>query len=144
MSEWFETFITGVVKQKNKGDIINAYEIGFSKLATEKGMRFKSAVTLRPGDPSTHNGVKHCFRRGLPFIKKKSFSYRNGVLGRQLRYVLNSISPEMRAVVIKDAEYLYGEKYVENLLTGSALKIVWRKFKHAIRPRKHKKAKQIP
>jgi len=135
-SEWFEAFITSVVKQKTKGGTINAYEHGFSELCRQKALRFKSAYTLLPLEPSTHRGTKYYFRKGFPFIKKKSFTHNRGALGKEVLYVLNNTAPELKAAIIKNAEYVYGKDYVDKFLTNNVLKILWRNIKHAIYRRK--------
>ena len=69
---------------------------------------------------------EYLFKHGYPFIKKLSFTRHNGMFGKQLKYILNHCDKPAANAIIKTANYLYGEKYVNWLLTYNPLKILYR------------------
>lgn len=129
MSGYFYSFITSVAKPNNKSDIYK-YEDGFTELCKQNNLRSAAAYYVR--NREIYNNIKGLFRKDLPFMKKKAFRRRHGALGRQTLYVLNNISPELKAAIVKHAQYLYGEDYVNKFLTNSILKIFYRKISYAV------------
>ena len=128
MSDYFDSFITSVVKHSNKRAVYQ-YEDGFTELCKQNSVQISAAYYVR--NREIYNNVKGLFCKGLPFMKKKVFRRRYGALGRQVLYVLNHISPELSSAIIKHAQYLYGEDYVNRFLTDNILKIMCRYIRYA-------------
>lgn len=132
-SEWFNVFITSVVKQKQKVNVCNLYEIGFSALCREKGFDFAYIAIIRRRWHRTYTNPKYLFRKGIPFFKKAAFIYRGGIAGRQVLYILNNVQPNLQEIITKNAEYLYGKDSVRDVLTKNMLKIFYRNVKYLVK-----------
>ena len=76
ISEWFEVFITNIVKQNKKEDIIDLYERGFTQFLRLYNLRFKAYSVTR----DVRNNIKSRFKKGFPFIKKSLFSGKKNIL----------------------------------------------------------------
>lgn len=129
-SDAFNNFIRGVTRQKSKGEITRLYELGFTRMLTENN--FSWACLYKILGRGIYNNVVKNFRRGLPFIKKLSFTRHGGSLGRQIKYVLNHIAPKYQNAILQNANYVWGEKYVKNLLTYNPFKIIYRFLKYSL------------
>jgi len=127
MSDVFDSFITSVTKHENKRAVYK-YEDGFTELCNQKEWSYDTAYRVR--NREIYNNIKGLFCKGLPFMKKKAFKRKCGALGRQVQYVLNHTSPELRSAIIKNVEYLYGKEYVNRFLTGNLLKIAYRNIQY--------------
>jgi len=131
LSDYFDGFITSVVRHEEKGAVCRLYEDGFTELCKQKNLHIAAIYYVRFRE--VYNDIKGLFLKGLPFMKKKAFTRRHGALGRQVLYVLNHISPELRSAIIRHAQYLYGEDYVGKFLTCNMLKIFSRYIIYAWR-----------
>ena len=79
---------------------------------------------------SVYNSPLRLYRRGLPFVKKSSFTRHAGCLGRQLRLVLDSLPAPCRDAVLSDAVRLYGADYVDSLLAAGRFTVVCRYLRY--------------
>jgi lipopolysaccharide biosynthesis protein len=130
LSEQFDSFITSVERQPDKGAVTYLYEQGFYRMLCQLGGSFACIFTLR--GLAVYNKIKRLFMRGLPFMKKSAFIRRHGALGRQVSYVLDNIDPVLRAAIIENANREYGQDYVAWFLTGNIFKILWRNIRHSL------------
>lgn len=119
MSDWFHDFIAGVTAQPTKEMVCIVYETGLTSLLTSHGIACSHLVSA--GGKRIYNDVERLFFAGLPFFKKSAFTRHNGSLGRQVRRILDSVSPEARDAVIRDASRLLGDEYVIRFLSCSRL-----------------------
>ena len=123
-SSWFYDFMHGVKKVPGKTEVTIKYEHGLSNLVQNNGCSL-SGLFIQRGR-FTYNNPKYLFKHGCPFIKKLSFTRHNGSLGAQIKYILKHCDKHAAKATIKTANYLYGEKYVNWLLTYNPLKILYR------------------
>lgn len=130
LSDWFDKFITSVTHQPDKGTITYMYEQGFTRLLNKHDIQYK-CIFSAPGR-SIYNKVKKFYCDGLPFIKKVAFIRHHGCIGKQILYVLNHISPDVRDSILNAARDTYGEKYINWLLTKNPIKIIFRNIKYFI------------
>jgi len=140
-SEWFNTFMASIVKQKKKDNTIRLYEIGLSALCREKGFDFVPVAIIRRRWHRTYTNPEYLFKKGVPFFKKSAFTYRDGVAGRQVLYILNNTQPNLQEVIIRNAERVYGKDNVCNALTKNIFRIFYRNIRHTVKKifRKRKK-----
>lgn len=124
MSAWFRNFMYTVKKEPGKTEVTIKYEHGLSNLVKNNSCSL-SGLFIRHGR-FTYNMPKYLFKHGCPFIKKLSFTRHNGMFGKQIKYILNHCDKSAARAVIKTANYLYGKKYIEWLLTYNPLKILYR------------------
>ncbi len=117
--EFFSDFMESV-RSHDKIDVCELYETGLTRLLSENGKRYGGLFTLR--GKAIYNKVRSNVHKGIPFIKRTSFTRHNGSIGTEIRQVLGSCSPECRNAVVKDAERLYGKEYTDKLLSNSCLK----------------------
>ena len=126
LTDWFDKFICSVKKQSDKGTVTKLYEQGFSKLVLDHGLKWNCLYSV--SGRKIYNNVKRLFQQGLPFIKKAAFTRHNGELGRQILYVLNHTNKNASDVILINAQRVYGEKYINWLLTKNPIKIILRKI----------------
>ena len=131
LTDWFDKFICSVKKQSDKGTVTKLYEQGFSKLVLDHGLKWNCLYSV--SGRKIYNNVKRLFQQGLPFIKKAAFTRHNGELGRQILYVLNHTNKNVSDVILINAKRVYGEKYINWLLTKNPIKIIIRKITYALR-----------
>ena len=129
-SRWFDKFMHSITKLKSKGEITREYEQGLSQLITNNGLSW-SCLYIAPGR-SVYNKIKKLYCDGMPFMKKVAFSRNHGALGKQIKYVLNRISPNTRDCILSSAQTTYGTEHVNWLLTNNPFKIVARQIHHAL------------
>ena len=127
-TKWFKTFINSVTQQKFKTDVTVLYENGFTDLLIKHNISWHCMVTVHGRD--TYNRIKKLFKAGCPFIKKSAFTRHNGALGRQILYVLNRT--KAHDVILNSTKRIYGEKYMNWLLTNNPIKIIFRFTKYGL------------
>ena len=130
MAPWFDRFMTSVTKLPSKGMITRQYEQGFTRLARENGARVGHLYTVK--NRGVYNRVKYLYRRGMPFMKKVAFPRHNGAYGAQIRHILNRVDPVLRDAILENARRVYGTEYVNQMLRGGQIKMLWRKLTYAI------------
>ncbi len=129
-SDWFDKFMNAITKLPSKGAITREYEQGLSKQISEHGFTWDCLYTV--SGRGVYNQIKKLFTHGMPFMKRVAFSRNHGGLGKQIRYVLNHVNPDIKSAIIKSATDEYGEKYIKWLLTSNPIKIGFRNIKHAL------------
>ena len=128
-STWFDNFMNSVTKESNKADVTVKYEHGLSNLIKNNRCSWGGICYIR--GRFTYNYPIKLFKRGIPFIKKLSFTRHNGALGRQVKYILNHCDRNARNAIMKTANRLYGEKHMNWFLTSNPIKIMVRNIKYA-------------
>ena len=131
LTDWFDKFICSIKRQSDKGTVTKLYEQGFSKLVLDHGLKWNCLYSV--SGRKIYNNVKSLYQQGLPFIKKAAFTRHNGELGRQILYVLNRTNKNVSDVILINAKRVYGEKYINWLLTKNPIKIIIRKITYALR-----------
>lgn len=131
MSGWFTDFIRSVKRQPRKEDVCALYETGFCELLRSRDILFRGLYSV--SGKGIYDRVLRVFRSGVPFFKKSAFIRHNGCAGWQLRVILDSVDSEVRGVIRRDAERLYGREYVERLLSCSPLQSFWRLVLYSLR-----------
>ena len=126
---WFNEFISSVTKQPTKNQITVRYEHGLTNLVQNNGCSWGGVYTLH--GRFTYNHPKSLFKRGCPFIKRACFTRHNGAAGTQIKYILNHCAPNVRHAIMKTANRVYGEKYMNYLLTSNPIKIMIRNIRYA-------------
>lgn len=127
LSDWFNDFIYSVTKQKNKSDICILYENGFTKHLIEKGLTFSCLYTIK--GRGIYNRIKYLYKKKLPFIKKTAFYAKQGTLGTQVLHVMKHIDSETKSAILINAKRVYGEQYINWLLTKNPIKIAYRSIR---------------
>lgn len=136
LSEWFNSFITGVTKQESKGAITHMYEHGFTKNITAHSGTWMCIYSAHNRD--IYNKIKYYYRKKMPFIKKVAFVRHNGCLGPQIASVLKRIPSGTRKSIIKNAHRVYGTEYVNRILSQSHITALFHGLRYAIyKIRKH-------
>lgn len=130
LSDWFTAFITGVTKLPGKGEVTRLYEHGFTRLLIEHNLSWTCAFNVKRH--AVYNNIKQLFDQGLPFMKKVSFVRHHGSLGRQVLYILESIDSTLNAAILVNANRVYGESNVKQILTKNRFKIAYRRLRHSI------------
>ena len=130
LSSWFDDFISSVIKEANKYEITIKYEHGLSNLIKNNNLSWSCLYKIYGRE--TYNRPKTLFIMGCPFIKKASFIRHNGAAGAQIKYTLRHADKSAAAAVLKTANRVYGEKYMNWLLTSNPFKIMSRNIKYAI------------
>lgn len=131
MSDWFADFMNSVTKEQNKEDVTVKYEHGLTNLIKNNDCSWAGLHTVR--GRKTYNKPKYLFLHGVPFIKKISFVRHYGALGKQVKYILNNCDKTASKSIIKTANRVYGEKYMNCFLTSNPLKILFRNIKYGIK-----------
>ena len=126
--QYFEDFILSVKKEDSKLDVCVKYETGLTELLCSNDVRFDALLKL--SGRKIYNAVKSLYMMDFPFIKKSAFTRHNGCLGAQLLYVMNRVPEDCRTVVLEDARRVFGEKYIDSLLTSNGLVIAARYLKY--------------
>ncbi len=128
---WFDDFMMSVTKQPDKGQITRLYEQGFTKLVTEHNLTWRTFLSVK--NRGVYNNVKKLYKSGMPFMKKAAIPRHNGALGKQILYILNHTTPEIRGAIMENATRTWGEKYMYWLLTKNPVKIIYRNLSHTMR-----------
>ena len=129
--DWFNEFMSSVTIQPSKARITIAYEHGLSKLISDNGCSWGGIYKCR--GRFTYNKPIKLFKWGCPFVKKASFIRHNGAAGAQIKYILSHCDVVARRAIIKSANELYGEKYMNWLLTYNPLKIMYRNIRYGLK-----------
>lgn len=130
LSTWFDTFMTSITKQSDKGAITALYEQGFTQNVIKNNLSWGCLHTV--AGRGVYNNVKKLYRAKMPFIKKNAFVRMHGALGGQILYILNHIPPQTRDAIEAGARRVYGDQYVSWLLTRNPIKIIARNLHHAL------------
>lgn len=128
MLKWFYDFINSVKCEENKSVVTIKYEHGLTNLIKSNNCSFGALRTVR--GRTTYNNPKYLFKHNIPFIKKMSFTRHSGACGNQIKYILNNCDTSARKAILKTANRLYGEKYVNWLLKSNSLKTFMRNIKY--------------
>lgn len=129
MSKWFDEFMNSVTKLPGKDDVTIKYEHGLSNLIRNNHCSWDGVCRIR--NRFTYNHPKALFKRGVPFMKKMSFTRHSGSLGNQIKYVLNHCDPAAKRAIMKSANRLYGSEYMKWFLTYNPFKIFARQIRYA-------------
>lgn len=130
LSDWFDEFMHSIKKLPSKGDITRDYEQGFTRHLITRKLSWECLYTV-PGR-GVYNMVKKLYRKKMPFLKRVAFTRNHGALGYELQYILTHISPATRNAILNSANRIYGEKYINWLLTHNPIKIFIRRTHHAL------------
>lgn len=117
MSDWFDSFMSGIKKLESKGAITHEYEHGFTKNVVAHGGTWMCMYSAHNRD--VYNKVKHYYRAKMPFMKKVAFTRHNGSLGPQISYVLKHTPAQMGNAILSNARRVYGTEYVNHALNQS-------------------------
>ena len=128
-SDWFDKFITSVTAQPTKNRVTIKYEHGLSQIITDNKCSWDGLYTI--WGRSTYNYPKYLFNRGCPFIKRACFIRHNGAAGKQIQYILKHSDARARNALLNTANRIYGNKYMNWLITSNPFKILIRKLKYA-------------
>ncbi len=129
-STWFDKFMRNITKLESKGEITQLYEQGLSALVTANKLSW-GCLYVAPGR-SIYNKIKKFYCAGMPFIKKVAFTRNHGALGKQIKYILNRTSPDIRNCILSAARATYGTQHIDWLLTNNPIKILFRNIHHVI------------
>jgi lipopolysaccharide biosynthesis protein len=129
-STWFDNFMKQITKLKDKGEITQLYENGFSELVIQNGHTWDCLYKVF--NRGVYNNVQKLYKSGMPFMKKVAFTRNHGGLGRQILYVLDNIEPQLAEKILSSAKSQYGEQQVKWVLTRNSFKITYRNIKHVI------------
>ena len=135
MSKFFDEFMHGITKQKDKADVTIKYEHGLSNLIRKNGHSW-SGLFIKRGR-FTYNKPKYLFKHGCPFIKKMSFTRHNGTLGNEIKYILKHCDKSAHSAITKTANRLYGTQYMNWFLTYNPIKIFNRKITYVFKKLKN-------
>ena len=130
LSDWFRDFVLSVCRLERKEDVCLRYETGFCELLQSRGIPYSGLYSI--GGKGIYDRVLAVWRKGIPFVKKSAFVRHGGSAGWQLRQILGSVSPDVRAVILRDAGRLYGREYVDSLLHCSFLQSVARLVSYSL------------
>ena len=119
MSDWFDSFMSGIKKLESKGAITHEYEHGFTKNVVAHGGTWMCMYSAHNRD--IYNKVKHYYRAKMPFMKKVAFTRHNGSLGPQISYVLKHTPAQMGNAILSNARRVYGTEYVNHALNQSRI-----------------------
>ncbi|MBN1325135.1 MAG: hypothetical protein JW974_02865 [Alphaproteobacteria bacterium] len=131
LSEEFDSFITSVEKQKDKGLITYLYEQGFTRLLKKNKWSFSYLYSVK--GHAVYNNIKKLFINGMPFMKKTAFTRHMGSLGNQVFYIMNNIDSKLKNIIISDAKRVYCDKDIDKILTNNIFKIIYRRIKYVLR-----------
>lgn len=131
LTPWFDNFMTSVQHEEHKYIITVKYEHGLTNIIRDNGCSYAGIYNIR--GRFTYNHPKQLFKRGCPFVKRACFTRHNGAAGRQLEYILNHITPNIRDAIMVTANRVYDEKYMHWLLTRNPLRIWMRGIKYAFK-----------
>jgi len=128
-SKWFYDFISAVSHESRKSAITIKYEHGLSKLIKRNNCTWNGVYRI--WGRYTYNHPRRLFHLGCPFIKRASFIRHNGGIGNQIKYILGHCDTNAAKAILKTTNRIYGNNYMNWLLTSNPLKIWWRKIKYA-------------
>ena len=129
MSDWYDNFMTTITKQRSKGTITRVYELGFTKLVESHNLPWRCMYSVY--NRGVYNRIMHLYKIGMPFMKKVAFTRHFGAFGRQILYVMNHISPQLRQITLESARGQYGSQLVDKLLTKNPLITLFRHIRYA-------------
>lgn len=129
-SSWFKKFIMSVTQQSSKAQITIKYEHGLSNLIHKHKCSWSGLYIFH--GRFTYNNPKYLFTHSCPFVKKACFTRHNGSCGNQIKYILNHCQMRVQLPIMATANKLYGNEYMNWLLTYNPIKICLRKIKYAI------------
>lgn len=125
LSGWFGSFLDGVEPKESKEAVCVEYETGLTELLERHSVTFGALFRFR--GKSFYNRVRHCWKKGIPFIKRSSVTRHNGCLGRQVRYVLDHAeNADVAAAVKEDIVGALGREAADRLTGGSAFGMILR------------------
>ena len=130
LSSWFDEFISNVQSEKYKYIITVKYEHGLTNLVHNNGCSWDGLYKFH--GRFTYNNPKYLFKHGCPFIKRACFIRHNGDCGAQIKYIFKHSDKHIAQSILKTANRVYGEEYMNKFLTSNPIKIFIRKIKYAI------------
>ena len=131
LSNWFNKFITDVKHQDSKGAITKLYEHGFTRNVVAHNGTWMCLYSAHNRD--IYNRIKHYYRLKMPFMKKIAFTRHNGCLGPQISRVLKRTPSQMRNAIITNAQRVYGEQYVNDILSMGHITAFMRGLRYGIK-----------
>ncbi|MDR0726523.1 MAG: hypothetical protein LBF37_00500 [Rickettsiales bacterium] len=129
-SDWFDKFMRSVTHQTEKGMVTRLYEQGFTKNLITRNIPWGCEYTIK--NRGVYNQIKSLYKNGFPFMKKLAFGRHNGGLGKQILYVLNHVTPDVKDAILQNANHVYGAQYVSKLLTNNPIKIAYRNIRYSL------------
>ena len=127
-SDLFRNFIKGVERVQSKEEVCIRYEEGFTRMLIENGVSFSGLCKASGKD--IYNKPLEIIRKGIPFIKKSSFTRHNGCLGRELRMALGKTDPALAAAVQADLDRINGAGFFKHLVSGGYSTMLIRYFNY--------------
>lgn len=140
-SKAFKDFLSGISPQKNVQAVIEKYEIGLSRMLFEKGFVGKSWL----GEPEKNayfpRNVKnptfyplYLIRAGAPILKKKSFLFNNGYMGKgllrarfyaiRINHKLKNVLPSYGKIILRFLIYKITHFFYQQKVTNSGKKLI--------------------
>lgn len=114
---WFDAFMKGIRKTSGKSEVCTLYETGLTELLTEHGVPIGHAFTARGKDVYNHP-LRLC-RKGLPFVKKSSFTRHNGSVGHEISVIVKEFPSEGTDAMIAGAREAFGERQADDIFRTS-------------------------
>lgn len=131
LSPWYDKFMRAITKQSGKGQVIEMYEHGFTRMLDAHKIKYGAIYTTI--GRRIYNHIRSFARAGLPFIKKCSFTRHNGCLAGGVIYALNAGDTSAKNAILTGARETYGDKYMNWFLTKNSIKLFWRRFTYTLR-----------
>ncbi len=114
LTDWFDSFLLSVSSEGSKSDVCRKYETGFTDLLRSKGIALGYALTAP--HKSIYNSPLKYVRKGLPFVKKSSFTRHGGSLGRQIFRIAKEFPTPGTDAMLCEARETFGEEYISKLI----------------------------
>lgn len=130
LTDWYDQFMRSITKQQSKGTITRVYELGFTKLIESHNLTWRCMYSVY--NRGVYNRIMRLYKIGMPFMKKVAFTRHYGAFGRQILYVMNRLSPELRQITLESARGQYGENRVNKLLTKNPIKTMFRHIRYGL------------
>lgn len=111
---WFDAFMKGIRKTAGKNDVCTLYETGLTELLTEHGVPIGHAFTSR--GKNVYNHPLRLCRKGLPFVKKSSFTRHNGSVGHEISMIVKEFPSEGTDAMTAGARETFGERHVREII----------------------------
>lgn len=127
-SELFRGFLGGVERLQNKEEVCIRYEEGFTRMLSGNGISFSGLYSVKGKD--IYNKPLEITRKGIPFIKKSSFTRHKGCLGRRLRLALGQADPALVDAIRTDIDRIHGAGCFGKLTTGGWATMLKRYFNY--------------
>ncbi|MGN0189372.1 MAG: rhamnan synthesis F family protein [Candidatus Cryptobacteroides sp.] len=127
-SDFLREFLKGVVRLQSKEEVCIRYEEGFTRMLSDNGVTFSGLYSAKGKE--IYNKPLGIIRKGIPFIKKSSFTRHKGCLGRRLRLVLGQADPALVDAIRTDIDRIHGAGCFWRLTTGGPATMLKRYFNY--------------